>query len=325
MAAWAASLPYAGSAACAECHRDVYDRQQRSRHANALHPIRESPVAEVLLERGASSGPLVYAARDNGISVTAATGGDEATGLLVWAFGAGAQGITPVGRLGDQFFEHRFSFYRAAGRMSLTFGHPAVAGTARAMLGLPQSSHTITACFQCHATGVDGAANGPDLSAMQPGVQCERCHGPGRRHVEMAKARATAEEVRRAIFNPGRLPAAALVEYCGQCHRLPEPGASSPEPEIENPVAVRFAPVGLLASRCFIRSRRLTCTTCHDPHQDARPATDASYVKACANCHESAPKSGSACRRAAGQNCLPCHMRQASLNANLKFTDHRIR
>ncbi len=310
-AACAAAGPYAGSEACRPCHPAEYARQVKSHHAGALRPILESPVAEALLKDGSPGGVVSYRKAPGGLLARAG----DAGGFLEWAFGAGAQGITPVGRVDGQYFEHRFSLYTAAGRVALTFGHPAQAATPRAALGLPQSSHTITTCFECHATGVEA---GPDLSNMRPGVQCERCHGPGRRHVELAAAGASAAEVRRAVLNPGRLPAKAQVEVCGQCHRLPDPGDDSPEPELENPVAVRFAPIGLLASRCLRKSKRLACTTCHDPHEDARPRTDASYARRCAGCHAGA-------HQPARGDCLECHMRRASIAPYLKFTDHRIR
>jgi hypothetical protein len=320
-----AAGPYAGSQACAPCHRREFDRQTLTRHAGALRPISQSPVADVLLNGAPPDATVRYASRGDGISATVRQNGAEAAAVLEWAFGAGAQGITPVGRAGEQYLEHRFSYYAAAGHVLATFGHPQRAATPLAMLGLPQSARTITACFQCHATGVENTARGPDLSAMQPGVQCERCHGPGRRHMEIANAGGRAAEVRRAVLNPGQFPAKAQVEICGECHRLPAPGSTVPEPEVEDPIAVRFAPVGLMASRCFLQSKHLACTTCHDPHEDARARTDASYTAGCTACHAAAPKIGSACRRAAGEACLPCHMRQASLGPYLKFTDHRIR
>jgi predicted CXXCH cytochrome family protein len=266
----AGPLLYAGAEACASCHRAEYDKQIASRHAHALRPIAGS--------------------------------------TLKWAFGAGAQGITPVGMVGAQYFENRYSYYPQARRYALTFGHPA-----NGRLGLLQDDRTITQCFNCHATNVQ---SGPDLSSMTTGIKCERCHGPGRAHVAAP---------RTAMLNPGRLAPKSQVQICGECHRLPQPGNSSPEPEIEDPVSVRFAPIGLMASRCFIESRKLACTTCHDPHTDARPRLDRSYTERCLTCHADVPAAAGACRRASRENCLTCHMRQVALTDYLKFTDHRIR
>jgi hypothetical protein len=96
-------------------------------------------------------------------------------------------------------------------------------------------------------------------------------------------------------------------------------------PELENPVTVRFAPIGLLASRCFTVSHAISCLTCHDPHDNVRPRTDLSYTAKCLTCHADDRKPVKLCRRKVKENCLPCHMPQASLKPYLKFTDHRIR
>lgn len=280
--------PFVGAEACATCHRPEYRKQVNSRHFAALRPIAQSPVAELLKAR---------------------RNPDQPPAIFEWAFGAGAQGITPVGTIDGQYFEHRFSYFPQAHQFALTFGHPAAANTALAKLGILQDNRTVTQCFNCHATGVKNGATAPDLSNMQPGVSCERCHGPGAAHVA-AKA--------GSIMNPARLTAKAQVKFCGECHRLPPAGALSPEPEIEDPVSVRFAPIGLMASRCFTQSGKLSCTTCHDPHQDARPRANSFYTERCLTCH-------SACKQAKKEACVDCHMRKAALTPFLTFTDHRIR
>jgi hypothetical protein len=127
------------------------------------------------------------------------------------------------------------------------------------------------------------------------------------------------------LLNPGRLAPKAQVQVCGEWHRLPPLGNSSPEPEIEDPVSVRFAPIGLMASRCFTESRKLACITCHDPHTDGRPRSDRFHTERCLACHGDTPAPASSCRRAKREDCLPCHMRPVSLTDYLKFTDHRIR
>lgn len=90
-------------------------------------------------------------------------------------------------------------------------------------------------------------------------------------------------------------------------------------PELEDPVSVRFAPVGFLASECFKKSKTFSCITCHDPHADPRPATDTFYTAVCRKCHDNTHSS------AAKAACVACHMKTASPLADLTFTDHRIR
>jgi hypothetical protein len=294
-----ARAAYVGSQPCAECHASEFNRQTQSHHAQALRPIDESSLRGIAIDvEGLTERPV-----------------------LEWAFGAGAQGITPVGRLGGQYFENRFSYYASLHGLATTFGHAANATTPIAKLGVLQNNKTITHCFNCHATDVRASPDGPDLHAMQPGIQCERCHGPGGAHIAAAKAGLTPAAIRRELLNPGRLSAAAQAQVCGECHRIAEPGAGD-EPELENPVTVRFAPVGLMASRCFRESKTLTCVTCHNPHENARPRTDASYNHKCVACHSAGKSRGHV---SAGGDCLACHMKQASLTPYLRFTDHRIR
>lgn len=314
---------YVGKQACAECHKAQYEKQSASHHAGSLHPIAGSLVGTTLLKDGHSpDGRMQYAPRGNSIIVREKGAPD--TAVLEWAFGAGAQGSTPVGHLGEQYIEHRFSYYSRIRNLAPTFGHPVRVSTPIAELGVLQANGTIFRCFHCHATAVEQVSSRPDLTHLLPGVQCERCHGPGSSHIEAAKKGAPTEAIRREIVNPGRFSAKALIQICGQCHRLPTPDMGD-QPELENPVTVRFAPIGLLASRCFRASGTLSCLTCHDPHADASPRTDMSYTAKCLGCHENDRTPAKCCRRAAKQNCLPCHMKQASLGANLRFTDHRIR
>ena len=277
-----------GSQACKECHPSEFDRQTRSHHAQALRPIGDSPLRSITIDvEGLPEKPV-----------------------LEWAFGAGAQGITPVGRLGGQYFENQLSYYSRLQGFATTFGHPAHPAMPIAKLGVLQDSKTITHCFSCHATDV---RPGPDLRTMQPGIQCERCHGPGSAHI--------ADPSRRELLNPGRLTPAAQAQVCGECHRVAGPDTGD-EPELENPVNVRFAPIGLMASRCFRESKTLACTTCHDPHENARPRTDSSYNRQCIACHVGGR---SRAHIASAGDCLTCHMKQASLGPYLWFTDHRIR
>jgi hypothetical protein len=254
-----------------------------------------------------------------------------AKATLSWTFGAGAQGMTPVGFLNGSYFEHRYSWYRSLDQISVSPGHAPRIQSMYFALGLFQSPADAARCFGCHATGVEEDKSGnPDLSNMSPGVTCERCHGPGEEHAKAVRSGRPANEIRRAIFNSGRLAAKASIEVCGGCHRVPLPGAPNKEPEKGDANSVRFQPVGLLASKCFQVSGRLSCLSCHDPHTDV-VRNMSYYTPKCLACHgkaqpaESVKGAASACGRTEGRDCVPCHLRPARLFTNLTFTDHRIR
>ncbi|MFN0100906.1 MAG: multiheme c-type cytochrome [Bryobacteraceae bacterium] len=319
LAAAALIVQAAPAPACAICHPAIARKHSESHHAKALARIGDSAIA-VRLSRDSVSerngAAFEYRPASGTVTVTASIAGESATGNLEWLFGAGAQGQTPVGRFANgQYFEHRLSYYPPKDRLARTFGHPPGPSTdPAAALGLIQANDTVFRCFDCHAAGV---RPGPNLESIQPGVTCERCHGTGELHRLKPPAR---------ILNPGKLNAKESVTFCAECHRAP---AQSPEaPEITDPVSVRFAPIGLTASRCFQLSagRKLVCTTCHDPHENARPRSDtAFYAERCRACHPAAQRPKSACPRQAQSGCVGCHMPQVELTPFLRFTDHRIR
>lgn len=320
----AAAPAFVGARACAECHRPQYERQIVSSHAWALRPIGGSALAAQLLRQGALrdlSYRYEYAREGEAIAVTAAGAEDSSRMRLLWAFGSGAQAFTPVGRAGERWIEHRISFYTTPSRLSLTPGHAGRANlTAADALGIVQESGEMRRCFGCHATNVRGDG---DAWALESGVQCERCHGPGSEHLAAARA-ADAARLAKTVLNAGRFPAAASVMICGECHRTPNPARLSTAPELEDPLSVRFQPVGLMASRCFQASGKLSCLSCHDAHGDARK-DDGWYTAKCLSCHEGRAPAQSACRRAAREICLPCHMRRVTPAPHLSFVDHRIR
>ena len=70
---------------------------------------------------------------------------------------------------------------------------------------------------------VDARAAEWDGGTMYPerlpeGIDCQRCHGPGRNHVETARQGGTLQVVRGSIVNPARLSPERRMEVCLQCH-----------------------------------------------------------------------------------------------------------
>jgi tetratricopeptide (TPR) repeat protein len=191
------------------------------------------------------------------------------------------------------------------------------------------------------------------------GVDCQRCHGPGQKHVAAAgKPNAKPADIRGAIVNPSRLDPDRQAEVCLQCHlqttefSLPhvvkrydrgdfsyQPGQALANFEL----AFDYAPgterddwfqnvstaSRMRMSQCFIKSNgALKCTTCHDPHNIQHGAGAADhYNKVCQQCHTAAFNSLVAARKhTAETGCIGCHMplRRPVEVVHIAKTDHYI-
>jgi Flp pilus assembly protein TadD len=187
---------------------------------------------------------------------------------------------------------------------------------------------------------------------LPEGIDCQRCHGPGRAHVEAASAQnPDAEKVRATVVNPARLGRDRQLEVCMQCHletsrhepneqrsfdrttfsyRPGEPMSdyklyfSPAASEADDSMEIAGAAFRLRKSACF-RNSQMTCLTCHNPHDIPHgPEATAHYVEACQSCHRSVQHTVAL---PAGDTCLTCHMpkRRTDDAVHVVMTDHFIR
>ncbi len=219
-----------------------------------------------------------------------------------WAFGAGVQATTYVSQLGaETYLEHGLSFYSATKSKALTPGHRDANGVRYRTF---DPAAQIMRCFQCHSTGTLSLGARQEIVPAEPGVRCESCHGPGAKHV-------AAKGGRLEIFNPKRLTAVGINEFCGNCHRMPP--ALGEDTDWSNAWNARHQPVYLSQSECFRKSNgQLSCFSCHDPHGGQRAA-------ACQQCHAK-PRH----RAAVAGTCTACHMPKVRPQPNLAFVNHWI-
>ena len=204
-------------------------------------------------------------------------------------------------------------------------------------------------CIFCH----DAYPKNASLDAPIPeGIDCQRCHGPGRAHAEAAgSGKASKDDVRKLIVNPARLDRTRQLEVCMQCHLEP---TSRPLPNLivkygHGPFDYRAGqPLGdyflffdhapnageddkfevahqayrLRKSKCF-QASAMTCSTCHNAHDIPRGETAvAHYTAACRQCHAAAHANG-----APGKGtCMDCHMptRRTDDAPHVAMTDHFI-
>ncbi len=222
-----------------------------------------------------------------------------------WAFGAGAQAITYVTQTSeDTYLEHGLSWYRKPGGLALTPGHRTPAGVTYRTFA-PDAN--LMRCFQCHSTGKLSVSEKRSIEPAEVGVRCEACHGEGGAHAAGPRS--------DNIANPRRLSAVQVNELCGQCHRMPP--AKGVSTNFDNAWNVRHQPVYLSQSACFLKSEgKLSCLSCHTPHEDTKPAADAQ----CAGCHAQ-PKH---LAPVSNKSCVMCHMPVVQASPQLGFSNHWI-
>ena len=220
-------------------------------------------------------------------------------------------------------------------------------------------------CMFCHNGYPEiPAANGaprshPVFTSVPEGIDCQRCHGSGEKHMALARrSPGNMEEIRAAIVNPSRLTADRQMEVCLQCHlestssplpasivryeRQPfsyqpgEPLANfilhfdhAPGTGHEDKFEITGSAYRLRQSQCFQKSSgALRCTTCHDPHGSPRAAeASRKYTAACRQCHGMAlDREVSAGKHTASADCIGCHMpkRRTDDVVHAVMTDHYI-
>ena len=323
---------FVGARACRECHPGEHAAHGGSGHARTLRPAATIALTKWLDGRHEADPeqPAVrwdYAVEEGRLGVTRVEAEDSRRFEFDYALGSGKHAITFMSWDGDGpgprgGLEHRLTYFAHANAMRVTPGQEAP----NSEPGLsPEGFHVppnvMRDCLSCHATRTSAA--GPrvvDPKTLIPNVSCERCHGPGRSHVEAARRSAPPSELVMAFA--GRGDAASEVRMCGRCHRLPEmvpPDSIRPD----SAMLARFPSVGLMQSECFVKSKgTMRCTTCHDPH--ARTATEAApYEKACLSCHDQASRK--LCSVNPRDGCVGCHMPKRDVGHGLMFTDHWVR
>lgn len=306
------ALADTGSAACAPCHREIYEQQRRSGMARSSGPVGDG------LERFGAfrAGGVAYR-----VSPDFAVDFGKGTFAMRWYIGSGTVGRSYAGLVDGFLFQSPASYFAARGEWGLSPGY-----STKPFVDVARPIES--ACLQCHASGARVAAGTanlyPDPPFAEGGVSCERCHGAGNEHVAR----------RGPIVNPAKLAPARRESVCLQCHltgaaRVARPGRG---PETfragdllgDHVMVFMWSRAGgertatdhaeqLARSKCRqAAGEKLWCGTCHDAHAGSTRAAT------CLDCHQPHERGGA--------DCAGCHMPKGRSREgeHVVFTDHTI-
>jgi len=321
---------YVGDDACRKCHEDRVQSSHRTAHyLTSRLPDKDSILGS--FDAGANvlktSNPDLFfrmEARSDGFFQSAVQGIEPYTSSRTERFdlviGSGGKGQTYLFWKSDLLFQLPISYWREIGWVNSPGYRDGVAYFDRPV---------IPRCLECHGTYIDSLAPPPNRyrpSGFIAGIACEKCHGPGREHVQRFSSKSAHPPAETAILNPAQFSRERQIDLCAWCHAghgtsvqptfsyIPgEPldkYIELPQPDPEAVVDVHGSQVELLQrSRCFQLSP-MTCLTCHDVHSTQRdPAT---FSERCLHCHklESHPKVA----KQIASNCVDCHMPKQQTN-----------
>ena len=326
---------FAGSASCVGCHKNVYED-----HMKTAHYLTSQPAAAKFIKGSFDSGKnkfvfnsgvmvMMEKQQDSFYQVAYLDGEVKHRRQFDVVIGSGTKGQSYLHWSKNALFQLPITFFTPAQQWSNSPGYPD-----KVVFNRPITSR----CLECHSTYVEKISDSKaepelfDQSRIVYGVDCEKCHGPAAKHVESKKNYPT-DTTGDSIINPRNLSRQQNLDLCALCHggRL-----NKTKPSFGFTVGDKltdyfsFDTVGrnvadidvhgnqfglLAASKCFQRSE-MTCTSCHNPHENEKGKLAVISTR-CINCHSI--EHGKQCKMTTtigstiNKNCIDCHMpKQAS-------------
>ena len=324
---------YAGSVTCAKCHQNIYDSFIKTGHATTSQ-IADAGNIMGSFEKGKNEfhyRPALFVSMqktDSGFyEVENSNGSDTLNGPMNIIIGSGTRGQTYLSWKGNRLSQLPVSY------LSSVHGWVNSPGDSNHII----FSRPVNArCLECHTTYADVISS--PLSEQQEqfdqkqivyAIGCEKCHGPGAKHVEWQTQNPKAT-VAKYIINPGNFSRKLSIDLCRLCHggkmgNIQPAFTFKPGDKLQDyfiidemghtsNLDVHGNQYSLLAeSKCFRTSTTMTCVTCHNAHDNER-GNVALFSQRCMTCHNK--EHGTFCKidtkmiSSISANCIDCHMPQ---------------
>jgi len=329
---------FAGSESCMECHPKIYNEALKSSHykASAAASIKNvlgnfSPGHNTYIYDKDTK--IVMEKRNNELFQVYYKNGKEVKAYRFDIIMGAKNAQTSLFWDKDNVYELPLSYYITANNWGTSPSYPP---------NQPHFDRLISIdCFECHSSNLELLHKNTDsenyfgtevtLETLKKeslvfGIDCERCHGPAKDHVLYHQKNPESKSAKH-IVNLKTLNSQQKLAGCVICHSAAEnvqsrfkfiPGNSiadfyneSTSNNTENP-DVHGNQYGLLSqSKCFIESKTLDCTSCHDSHNVAIESMSKQSEK-CLSCHSVAKNNFCTTKVPHGislkDNCIDCHM-----------------
>ena len=326
----AAGAVFAGSQACARCHKNISDK-----HLHTAHYLTSRPGTAEYIRGSFDTGKnvLSYTAfikvvmqkEDSSYYQTQYINGQQTRKeKFDIVMGSGKKGQTYLYWNAKKLLQLPVFYYTDYNEWANSPGYPG-----RVIYNRPVTSR----CMECHSTYIQKLSDEKtepedfDRNKIIFGVDCEKCHGPGAEHIAF-QSENPADTTGRFIINPGKLSRVQQLDLCALCHggRLSKTKPSFSFQVGDNlsdffqidstakdaaDIDVHGNQFGLLsASQCFKKSD-MTCSSCHSSHENEsdKPAL---FSQRCMSCHNETYNNFCGMHKKLGdiiiQNCIDCHM-----------------
>ncbi len=215
---------YVGDAACHRCHAAIAASYSQHPMGRSLAPIKDAAATSGGFDAGHvefEAGGLVYAVENRGSRVVHREMRRDGSGRVIaefeadvqYAVGSARQAISYLIERDGFLFESPITWYAKDRRWGLSPGYER--RTSRF------DRPVLPECLFCHANRVEqvsSAINRYRTPIFQDhAIGCERCHGPGERHVQGANSSSGHEPT---IVNPANLEPSLRDAVCEQCHLI---------------------------------------------------------------------------------------------------------
>ncbi|RZK80936.1 MAG: hypothetical protein EOO92_06385 [Pedobacter sp.] len=345
---------FAAEKTCIQCHKNTYDTFKQDPHFNTSRPIKDF---DLFAGNSAHTNTYVFdqhlemaiEKRDSGMyQAVYIDGHEQFAKRFDVAIGSGKNAITYASWKSSNLTQLQLSYFTKINSWANSPGYPDKRIYARII---------EMRCLECHGshaalkeTSASSTADPRDInkSSVVYGINCQRCHGPSAQHVEF-HVKNPNEKVAKYVARYQELSRKHQVDACAVCHSgndkvaLKTTFGFKPGDDIESYFESAAQDVSapdvhgqqnemLASSQCYIKSKDLTCNSCHSIHGTKTEGLTP-YSKKCISCHATPKHSENTLKNAMVKtNCIDCHMPMQSskaisykLASESKVTDYYLR